>query len=152
MHFLQSMTQKERKPLLLPSWRKNMKEWAQLFFRHQQINTKTPKAVGNQKYAQRNFIMLFIFTFTSMYVNKYTSKELLSQLCRSPVLPVSGHLVHCRTQDGCGCSLSWWEHCAVALQLGSCLCRLDLDLSTRLHIATVTVGRGFTLFLGKKKK
>lgn len=32
------------------------------------------KAVGNQKYAQRNFIMLFIFTFASMYVSKYNSK------------------------------------------------------------------------------
>lgn len=47
------------------------------------------KAVGNQKYAQRNFIMLFIFTFPSMYMNKYNSKQLLSQLCRSLVLP--GH-------------------------------------------------------------
>lgn len=32
------------------------------------------KAVGNQKDAQRNFIMFFIFTFASMCMNKYNSK------------------------------------------------------------------------------
>lgn len=46
MCFVQSMTQKERKPLLLPSWSKTMKEWAQFFFRHQQINIKTPSFTG----------------------------------------------------------------------------------------------------------
>lgn len=40
----------------------------------------------------------------------------------------------------------------VRLQLWNCLCRLDLDLSTHFHIAAVTVGRGFTLFLKEKKK
>lgn len=38
----------------------------------------------------------------------------------------------------------------MGFQLGSCLCRLDLGLSTCLHVTAVPVGRGFALFPKKE--
>lgn len=109
--------------------------------------------MGNPKYAQRNFITLFIFTFASTHMNRYKSfPNYVEPWCSQGMLPAElQHLVQCRTRADCSSSHSSQEWCVAGFQPGNCLCRQDLDLSTCFHIAAVPVGRGFTLFLKKEQ-
>lgn len=118
MHFVQSMTQKERKPLLLPSQSKNMKEWAQLFFRHQQISIKTTPFTG-KLWETRNTpretslcfssLPLFPCTWKNITPNNSFPSYADPRCCQGALPAASQDLVRCRTWDDCSSSHSWWD-------------------------------------------